>query len=359
MIKADIKEVLNGKNDDKYITPAALLKFWKTMKKNDLLTDGYIYGSNDIPFLKWNGVASVLASNGDGVYFRPNGVNNSVGQAFVHPNGDFHISQNLYLRNNPTVGRNGIVMYMAGTDFAYIVANANANDEGYLDLSTGDGGNEPIRAIQWYGEPYIAGATVARTMYLLDANGNTSVPQNLYVGAGATFGANVYAPNYYCSTNTGLKAIFGTNVHRFGMVGTPYLEVLTDNINGITAWGINVWSSDKRLKNSIEDTKINGLDIIKQIKHREFKYNHSDEFVKVGYVADELQEIDESLVFEVGEDKLKQPKESVIIPVLSKAIQEQQELIEKQSNVLNLLEERIKVLEEKLNKVEDENEILD
>ena len=35
------------------------------------------------------------------------------------------------------------------------------------------------------------------------------------------------------------------------------------------------------------------------------------------------------MIFEVGKDKLKQPSTSYIIPLLSKGIQEQQEIIEK------------------------------
>lgn len=350
MIKADFKEVLNGRNDDKYITPSALLKFWNSVKKNSLFTGDKLYTYNDFPFFRFNGTASVLASKNDAVYFRPNGDGSALGQAYIDTGGNLHLSGNLQLKANPATGSSGILIPMAANDYAYILGVGNASNEGYLDLSTGDDGNEPIRAIQWYGAPYGAGSSVARTLNLLNRDGDTEIPQNLYVGRGALFGANVYAPNFYSSTNHALKAVFGTNVHTLTMQSSPYLEVQTDNINGVTAFGVNVWSSDKRLKNSIKDTKINGLDIIKQIKHREFKYNHSDEVINIGYIADELKEIDECLIFEVGEDKLKQPKESVIIPVLSKAIQEQQELIEKQNNILNLLEERIKVLEEKLNK---------
>ena len=359
MIKADIKEVLNGKNDDKYITPSALLKFWKTLKKNDLLTDGYIYGSNDIPFLKWNGTASVLGSNGDRVYFRPNGVNNGAGQAYLMANGEFHTNGNIVIDTNPIGFGQGLLIPMAGNDYGYILGIGNAENEGCLDLSTGDDGNESIRAIQWIGTPYGAGSSVARVVDILNRDGNTVIPQNIYVGAGATFGANIYAPAYFL--HDGNKCIVSTNVHLANIVNgsSGYLELQTNNIDGITAFGVSIWSSDKRLKNSITNTNIKALDIIKQMKHRQFKYNNSDELVKIGYIADELKEIDDELIFEVGEDKLKQPKESFIIPILSKAIQEQQELIEKQSNMLNLLEERIKVLEEKLNKVEDENEILD
>lgn len=120
-----------------------------------------------------------------------------------------------------------------------------------------------------------------------------------------------------------------------------YLEVTTI---GLGAYGVDAWASDKRLKRRIKDSKYNALDTLMKIKHRQFIYRKSNEKILIGYIADELQEIDENLIFEVGPQKIKQPSQSYIIPILSKAIQEQQELISNQ-------EERIKELENKVNKL--------
>ena len=359
MIKADFKEVLNGKNDDKYVTPAALLKFWNSVKKNSLFTGDKLYTYNDFPFFRFNGTASVLASKNDAVYFRPNGDGSALGQAYIDTGGNLHLSGNLQFKANPTTGSSGILIPIAYNDYAYILGVGNASNDGFLSIATGDDGNEAIVVSQWMGAPYGSSSSIVRTMSLLDANGNTHIPQTLYVGWGASFGGDIYAPAYY-ATGGGAICTMSTNIKNFNIIGAAsYLELSGVTGQASTAYGVSIWASDKRLKNSIAETKINALDIIKQIKHRQFKYNSSDELVKIGYVADELQEIEESLIFEVGDDKIKHPNSNMIIPVLSKAIQEQQELIEKQSNMLNLLEERIKVLEEKLNKVEDKNEILD
>lgn len=121
-----------------------------------------------------------------------------------------------------------------------------------------------------------------------------------------------------------------------------YLEVITN----AGAFGLDAWESDKRLKKDIADTQLNALDIIMQIKHREFRYKvGNSELIKIGYVADELQEIDEQMIFEVGEDKIKQPSTSYIVPLLSKAIQEQQIIIKTQDKKINNLEQRISQLE--------------
>ena len=121
--------------------------------------------------------------------------------------------------------------------------------------------------------------------------------------------------------------------------GTPnYIEVLS---NAYPAYGVDIWQSDKRLKDNIQDSLYKALDKVMKIKHRSFDYKNGGH-VALGYVADELQEIDSDFVVEVGEDKMKQPLPRALIPLLSKAIQEQQEIIEK-------LESRVDELEKKVN----------
>ena len=134
------------------------------------------------------------------------------------------------------------------------------------------------------------------------------------------------------------------NITKFTMMYSNkwYLEVITN----AGVFGLDAWLSDKRLKKDIADTKLNALDIIDKIKHREFKYKVGDtDLIKIGYVADELQEIDEQMIFEVGEDKIKQPSQSYIIPLLSKGIQELHKKVVNQSKEIADLKERINKLE--------------
>ena len=126
----------------------------------------------------------------------------------------------------------------------------------------------------------------------------------------------------------------------------PYLELNLDNpVQGAIAYGVDVWASDKRLKDNISDSTYNALELVKKIKHRQFNYKSSSKKINIGYVADELEELDENLIFEVGKDKIKQPKESYIIPILSKAIQEMADNYDKK---IAQLEEKIKILENKI-----------
>lgn len=146
-------------------------------------------------------------------------------------------------------------------------------------------------------------------------------------------------------TTRGRRVVEGDNLGVLRMLNedNPYLE-MSQVINfPATAYGVHVWSSDKRLKHDIKDTEIKGLDIVKKLKHKQFIYNSSknEHIIKIGYIADELQEIDEDLIFEVGEDKIKQPRESYIIPILSKAIQEQQEMIDDLKKKIQDLEKNL------------------
>lgn len=94
------------------------------------------------------------------------------------------------------------------------------------------------------------------------------------------------------------------------------------------AYGISVWASDHRLKENISEIYTPALDMITKIRHVEFDWKADGSHVGFGYVADELQEVYSDFVFEVGEEKRKHINSNVLIPVVTKAIQEQQREIE-------------------------------
>ena len=105
-------------------------------------------------------------------------------------------------------------------------------------------------------------------------------------------------------------------------------------------------SSDRRIKENIQDSKTNALDIIKQIKHRQFDKKDDGKHYQIGYIAQEMEEIDENFVFKRPKTEQAEERyyinELPIIATLSKAIQEQQEMIEQ-------LQIKIKEMEEKIN----------
>lgn len=114
-------------------------------------------------------------------------------------------------------------------------------------------------------------------------------------------------------------------------------RALNFTING-TTYGITIWASDERLKEKITPVKINYTDKIKSIEHIEFDYIDGKKKVNVGYSANQLKEIDENFVLEIGKDKMLQPNISVLVPAITKTMQE--------------LIERVEILEKRLEKYE-------
>ena len=71
--------------------------------------------------------------------------------------------------------RRGVIGTVGTSDKWRVIGGATADDSGYLEIATADNGTEPIYLRQYNGDF----ATVARTLILLDASGNTTLPGNL------------------------------------------------------------------------------------------------------------------------------------------------------------------------------------
>lgn len=97
-------------------------------------------------------------------------------------------------------------------------------------------------------------------------------------------------------------------------------------------------SSDRRIKENIKDSTESALDIIKKIQHKEFDKKDDGKHYKIGYIAQDMEQIDKNFVIKRQANKAKNVEERYyinelpIIATLTKAIQEQQEQIEKLQN---------------------------
>lgn len=107
-------------------------------------------------------------------------------------------------------------------------------------------------------------------------------------------------------------------------------------------------SSDRRIKDNIKDSEVRALDIVKKIQHRQFYKKTDDKHYNIGYIAQELEEIDPNFVLispkTARNDEMYYVNELPIIATLSKAIQEQQEEMESMKETINNLQEQIKKL---------------
>lgn len=117
-------------------------------------------------------------------------------------------------------------------------------------------------------------------------------------------------------------------------------EIFADNI-----------SSDRRIKKNIKNSNTCALDIIKKIKHKEFDKKSDGKHYKIGYIAQDMEKIDPNFV--IIRPKTEETEERYyinelpIIATISKALQEQQEIIEKQQKIIEELQIKIQGLEEK------------
>lgn len=157
-----------------------------------------------------------------------------------------------------------------------------------------------------------------------------------------------FSPIFFNDYETGKSgfAVVSENANNFRFVfnvtSGSYLEIQT--IFG--AYGLSAWHSDARMKESITDSPVDALSVIRSIKHRTFRCKdvvdgfgetHEGCCVDCGYIAQELEEINKGFAFTVGEGtegERKQISEQRLIPYITKAIQE--------------LDERISAIEDKL-----------
>lgn len=100
-----------------------------------------------------------------------------------------------------------------------------------------------------------------------------------------------------------------------------YLEIQTP----YEAFGLTAWHSDKRLKENINKSEINGIDEILKIQHFEYDWISKNNHVKCGYIAQDMLEANPKYVLAISQengDVVYQINEHTIIPVITKALQE-------------------------------------
>ena len=146
---------------------------------------------------------------------------------------------------------------------------------------------------------------------------------------------SAYAATFFNDGNNanryGIRVIAGTdngsgnNYHFSAMDGDGDLEGALRVDNGTFTLYDN---SDRRLKDNIRDTEINGTDIVNSIKVRDFEWKKSGLTETAGFVAQELKESfepaspdSEDDEYE-GEPKMMAVSRDRLVPVLVKALQE-------------------------------------
>jgi Chaperone of endosialidase len=170
-------------------------------------------------------------------------------------------------------------------------------------------------------------------------------------------GGYVRSTGYRCRTGT--AGTYPGNVFNINWTGaTAQLWIDTFNI------GTFQFTSDRRLKDNILTMNENALSRVMQLKPVSYKYKNipntiftGSDVVTEGFIADELQDVipsavngDKNALTKEGKIQPQTINMAPIVSVLTKAIQEQQQIITELKIKNNQLEERLKAIEARLGK---------
>ena len=142
----------------------------------------------------------------------------------------------------------------------------------------------------------------------------------MYSGSNLTIGSN----NINIGYNSQPTSAIASNEVTLGNSSSNYYRMYT------SGWS---YASDAKLKHNIRDISV-GLDFVKKLRPVEFIYNNaSNEERSLGFIAQEVQKVINSAgLVKSGmvtpfENTLLGLKTTELIPILTRAIQEQQEQI--------------------------------
>lgn len=185
-------------------------------------------------------------------------------------------------------------------------------------IYAGLGANTPLFEVSKTGYVYLRGSTTISGTLTVTGNGNLVTTST--------------------DTGFGIRQItHNANTFYFhGLDGTTY----------------SLSPSDRRMKKNIKDTEIdNALSLINKIKHHSFDWRANDKHEKIGFIANELYELDEGLAEEIpqGEDSkynvLYGNNVTALLALSTKAIQE----LSKENEELK---KKVESLEDKLIEIE-------
>ena len=147
-----------------------------------------------------------------------------------------------------------------------------------------------------------------------------------------------------------------------------YLRAFT-NSSGVTRIGFNggysgttnknlfvtVETSDERLKDDVADAEVNALSLINQIKHRQFTWKAQKSKQGIGYIAQELEKIDNRMVIPPeSDDEYYQVNTFYMMGLVTKAIQELSAENKELKSEIDELKKSVSFLMEKLGGMENE-----
>lgn len=163
----------------------------------------------------------------------------------------------------------GVYGQIGGNDGWRIAGGASADNAGFLEIAVCDDGTEPIYVRQYNGGGnYNSFVSVARTLTLLDENGNTRIPGSLYDKNNQELRASLFLASLFTKTSTGTQLIIGGK----NTAGTELSTITIPNASTSVA-GI-ITNSDQSIKGT--KTLDDGMLIIKPVGR-----NHWTEGIRI------------------------------------------------------------------------------
>lgn len=242
-------------------------------------------------------------------------------------------------------------------------ANTAIGDGTMVQLTTGAGNAALGRSAMWFNQTGNYN-TALGAFSLVDATGS----ENSAVGAGAlnalSSGNKNTALGYYAGfPYNGGELLSGDNNILIGWRSESSAQTVSNEVtlgnsdNNVYRMYASGWTtiSDQRLKHNIEPIAV-GLDFVNKLQPKQFVYNNAkNEETTLGFIAQEMQELvddtpelkNSGLVTIMDEKKgILGVKTTDLIPVLTKAIQEQDEKIDALEEMVLKLEQELRELKE-------------
>jgi hypothetical protein len=180
----------------------------------------------------------------------------------------------------------------------------------------------------WDGSASVGYATGTGDLYVeneLEVDGKLWVTTNNYANF-AGFFYNDGGSTYYSGVGIQCGADDGSGTNRMIEVydGNGTYEGGLFLINNV----LQVYNpSDRRLKSDIVESKMDALDIIKRLRVVDFSYNQTQDIRQTGYIAQEVNEVYPEMTVYLEDKDVWSMAPTMLIPVLNRAIQQQQETI--------------------------------
>lgn len=191
--------------------------------------------------------------------------------------------------------------------------------------------------------------------------------EGLYAGANIYMnGFNIYNGRLFTQSDGNGLVCAGNSIMSDG--GLVYIGGYTNDTCNLYVNGemySNNFSSDVRLKENIDFSDTNGIDVIKNINLYSFDWKNKDEHITTGFIAQELEEVNNNFVIkrpifdENNEivDYQYYVNELPILATVTKAVQEQEtkieyleSIFEKAKNVINFVCDKLGL---EFSKIED------